>query len=130
MAAQESLSHQFESVPSPLDYHGFHPDRTQLKDPAAGEGKKHPYFTEPGMVAFADHSPGRVPGERYIHYVSTRPDQTGKGHAAQVLHQVIKEQKPKSVDWGLIDNPEMDRVRQRVQAAHPDLTFRHKQGWR
>jgi GNAT superfamily N-acetyltransferase len=85
------------------------------------------------MVGFADFTPDiRYPGETYVHYVSTRPDQTGKGVATHIANHLVEHAKAAghNVDWGLIDNPTMDSVRKKVEMAHPDVAFHHKQGFR
>jgi hypothetical protein len=97
----------------------------------------------PGTVAFADYSedvsPGwtmktetgeeqRPPTHRiYVHYMKTRGDVQGQGHASRLLDEMVKSHPETNyVDFGKIMNETMDRVYEKFAQRHPQLRTNRK----
>lgn len=101
---------------------------------AAPEGQKpsktkpRPVYVEnsgraqPGLVAFLDWS--YAGNSIYIHFMSTRPDQRGRGHSSALLRWVYDKAltEGRSVDWGRVFY-DAQRLFDQYRKVHPEITF-------
>jgi len=103
---------------TPLDYDmGIPVNRIGIVDEAAPE-IKHPYYV-PGVVAFLDYSIWS--GEVYIHYMFTRDDYRGRGHAGALIEWIYDKaaREGLTVDWGKIMSDEAQHMFDRWRTQVP-----------
>jgi GNAT superfamily N-acetyltransferase len=71
-----------------------------------------PSAAAPGTVSFADVT---AHGEdAYIHYMNTRPDQRGQGHASRLVEH-IAQQYPGTIHFGKVMSPSVWRMKERLE---------------
>jgi hypothetical protein len=71
-----------------------------------------PGAASPGTVSFADVTP--MGEDVYIHYVHTRQDQKGRGHASRLVEHVAQ-QYPGTIDFGRVMSPSVWRMKERLE---------------
>lgn len=109
-----------KTEPSPLDYHGEHPQRFAIYDDTASPSTD-TYHQVPGLVAFLDWSPGNRMGSggAFIHYMHTRDDYQGKG-MARALIQHLYDTVPGDIDWGDIMSDQAEHLWRDFDERYPD----------
>lgn len=120
---------------SPLAYHGTHPKRLALCDPAHRAKTKSEYFKklDPCIVAFVDFSTyGKGRDQSlFIHYFTVRDDQRRRGVARKLIEELYQRHASRigthgTLDWGKLMSDGAVKLYGQMRAAHPSVPHRGK----
>jgi hypothetical protein len=66
----------------------------------------------------------------HIHYMRTRNHLQGSGIAQKALETMISSNKPSSINFGKMMEPEVGHIKQKIEKNHPDIDVRGKVWYR